>query len=154
MRIYIEEDSKALLAKNNKKILDRLNKYLVNKYDVIYLYSKEGIFQVYDNNIFKINIKTEHIENTCIDPTNENNNLQLLIDDSVSQKEIVYQLPFDHISIPVSIHTYSLNKYGLKLIIEFNENITPINYYFEYNPTNKNNNLPIEDINVFLSLLN
>jgi len=154
MRIYIEEDSKALLAKNNKKILDRLNKYLVNKYDAIYLYSKDGIFQVYDNNIFKINIKTEHIEKRYIDPTNENNNIQLLIDDSVLQKEIVYQIPSEHISIPVTVHTYSLNKYGVKLIFEFNENIKPINYYFEYNITNKNNNLPIEDINVFLSLLN
>lgn len=153
MRIYIEEDNKPLLAKNNKKILDRLNKYLVNKYDAIYLYSKEGIFQIYDNNIFKINIKTDHIENRYIDPANENN-LQLLIDDSVSQKEIVYQLPFEHISIPVSIHTYSLNKHGLNLIVEMNENIRPINYYFEFNPTNKNNNLPMEDINVFLSLLN
>jgi hypothetical protein len=90
--------------------------------------------------------------------------ITLVIDDSIIQKNLVHQLPYDHVNIPLTIHKYSLNKnknnkLGLMLVVEFIENkgnnLKPINYFFEYGTEiGYNNNLPIEDINVFLSLLN
>jgi DNA gyrase/topoisomerase IV subunit A len=91
-----------------------------------------------------------------------------LIDDSNTEKEIVNQLPYEHVKTQILTHIYSLNKKnnnGLFLVIEFiknleeENNVKPINYYFEYTqPLVKskigNTDIPLEDINVFLSLLN
>ena len=97
--------------------------------------------------------------------THDGKNITLIIDDSVIVKELAHQIPFEHIKIPVTSHTYSLNKkntHGVFLVIEYIEKyegiIKPINYYFEYKQKNNDNsncnNIPLEDINVFLSLLN
>ena len=171
MKIYIQEESGFFLAKKDKKnnitkIIEKLDKYLINKENIIDIYSKQGIYQINENKIHKLNIKTEkHHENILI-KNEDGKNVILLIDDSIIEKEVVYQIPYDHVNIPLCVHKYSLNnkpnksKNTITLVIEFIQNnkgtLNPINYYFEYNSIIGDNisNIPTEDINVFLSLLN
>lgn len=184
MKIYIDQEKSSStsfldLAKNSKnhnkvnKILEKLEKYIISKESIVDVYSKEGIYQVNENQTYKLYVKSEKIhENIVLKKAGENDcdddkNVTLLIDDSIIQKDLVHQLPYDHINIPLTIHKYSLNKnknnkMGLILVIEFIENkdsngnnLKPINYYFEYgSEIGDSNNLPLEEINVFLSLLN
>ena len=176
MKIYVEETSLSSsptqllhLAKDNKnvskinKILLKLEPYLVKKSHINDIYSKEGMYQVNENRTHKLFIKSEKNNESLVLKTNDNKNITLVIDDCVIEKDQVYQIPYEHINIPLITHTYSLNKknaYGLTLVIEFIDNTNntngiakPINYYFEYNSKN-DVNIPLEDINVFLSLLN
>jgi hypothetical protein len=179
MKIYVENDSLPLLLllnstkdnKNNiklKKILGKIDKYLVKKEHVIDIYSKIGIYQVHENQIYKLHVKSETPHEDIILKTSDDKNITLLIDDSNTEKEIVNQLPYEHVKTQILTHIYSLNKKnnnGLFLVIEFiknleeENNVKPINYYFEYTqPLVKskigNTDIPLEDINVFLSLLN
>jgi hypothetical protein len=183
MKIYVDQEKPSstssilALAKNSKnhnkvnKILERLEKYIISKESIVHVYSKEGIYQVNENQIYKLYVKTEKIHENIVlkksdDDDDDDKIVTLVIDDSVIEKVLVHQIPYEHVNIPLIIHKYSLNKnknnkVGLMLVIEFIEkkdnkdNLKPINYYFEYGPeVGYNNNLPIEDINVFLSLLN
>jgi hypothetical protein len=186
MKIYVEEGTSSSsssssssflgLAKHDKshskiqKILKKIEPYLVDKQHVIDIYSKEGIYQVNDNTTHKLYIKSEKIHNDIILQRPDDKTVTLIIDDSIIEKEITHQIPFEHVTIPLTIHRYSLNKkvknntHGLVLVIEFidsgdKENMRPINYYFEHRQPNNakfgdGNNIPTEDINVFLSLLN
>jgi len=177
MKIYIDQEkspsqasppSFLALAKDSKnrnklnKILEKLEKYIISKESIVDIYSKEGIYQVNENQTYKLHIKSEKIHENIVFETDDKQ-ITLLIDDSIIQKDLVHQLPYDHLNIPLIIHKYSLNKNnksGLMLVIEFIENndkkgnLKPINYYFEcVSEIGYTNNLPIEDINVFLSLL-
>lgn len=182
MKIYIDQENSAsqaspsflALAKDSKnrnklnKILEKLEKYIISKESIVDIYSKEGIYQVSENQTYKLHIKSEKIhENIVFEKSEHAENITLLIDDSIIQKVMVHQLPYEHVNIPLIIHKYSLNKnknnkLGMTLVIEFiqnndkkHDNIKPINYYFECaSEIGYSNNLPIEDINVFLSLLN
>jgi hypothetical protein len=180
MKIYVEQEKSLSssfldLAKNSKnhnkvnKILEKLEKYIISKESIVDVYSKEGIYQVNENQIYKLYVKSEKIhENIVLKNSqyedDDDKQITLVIDDSIIQKNLVHQLPYDHVNIPLTIHKYSLNKnknnkLGLMLVVEFIENkgnnLKPINYFFEYGTEiGYNNNLPIEDINVFLSLLN
>jgi len=182
MKIYVEEESSSSssflgLAKHDKnhakiqKILKKIEPYLVEKQHIIDIYSKEGIYQVNDNTTHKLYIKSEKTHDDIILKRPDDKNVTLIIDDSIIEKETTHQIPFEHVNIPLTIQRYSLNKKvknnvsGLVLVIEFidvnntKENMRPINYYFEYRSPNNpkfgdGNNIPTEDINVFLSLLN
>jgi len=176
MKIYVEETSLSdsptpllHLAKDKKntlninKILDKLQHYLVKKNRVNDVYTKQGIYQVNSGEIYKLHIKNDKNNDVISLRTSSNKIITLLLDDSEVEKEIVYQLPYEHIIIPLLKQTYILkneNNTKLSLVIEFietiinnNEMIKPINYYFEYNSKN-DANIPLEEINVFLSLLN
>jgi hypothetical protein len=186
MKIYVEQEKESAsrsksfldLAKDPKnhnkvsKILEKLEKYIISKESIVDVYSKEGIYQVNENQTYKLHVKSEKTHENIVlkksdDEDDDDKIVTLVIDDSIIQKDLVHQLPYDHINIPLSIHKYSLNKnknnkLGLMLVIEFIENkdskgnnLKPINYYFEYgSEIGHTNNLPTEDINVFLSLLN
>ena len=183
MKIYIDQEKSAsqasppsflALAKDSKnrnklnKILKKLEKYIISKESIVDIYSKEGIYQVSENQTYKLHIKSEKIHENIVFETDDKQ-ITLLIDDSIIQKDLVHQLPYDHLNIPLIIHKYSLNKnknknnkLGMTLVIEFiqnndkkHDNVKPINYYFECaSEIGYSNNLPIEDINVFLSILN
>ena len=183
MKLFVEKESASSLLslakdKNSvklNKILTKLEPYLIKKTHSIDIYSKHGIYQVNENETYKINIKSEKSHKNIVLNKNDKNdkNITLVIDDSVIEKEILHQLPYEHINIPLIVQKYSLNKNAKNmndfvLVIEFidkdnnnnnnkkeneNANAMPINYYFEYNSKN-GNNIPTEEINVFLSLLN
>ena len=161
MKIYIEDNNNTILKNlaSNKKILHNIDKYLVDKKNITKFYSKYGFFHVNDNKIYSTKIITDNVYKKKV--ICEKNEINLLIDNSKLEKHIAFQLPYEHVSMPLIIHSYvnSINK-NLKLVVEnlysndniIMENITPINFYFEY--CLENNVIPIEDINVFLSLLN
>jgi len=170
MKLYVVEDKPSplsflALAKDKKnrakmnKIILKLEKYLIKKQNIIDIYSKQGIYQINENQMHKLYVKSENPHENIILKNGDDKNITLVIDDSIIEKELVNQIPYEHVTIPLIIHKYSLNKknsLGPFLVVEFfadnEEQLMPINYYFEYD--NNDNNIPIEDINVFLSLLN
>jgi len=156
MKIYIEDNNNTILKKlaSNKKIMHNIEKYLVNKKNITKIYSKYGFFDINDNKIYSTKIITDNVYKKKV--IYEKNEINLLIDNSKLEKHIAFQLPYEHVCMPLIINTYvnTVNK-NLKLVVEnlySTGDITPINFYFEY--CLENNVIPIEDINVFLSLLN
>jgi hypothetical protein len=162
MKIYIQENKLPFLANSNKKKLENLEKYLISEESIIDIYSKQGMYQINDNKTYKLYTKSEKVHKNIIiqNDINEKKEVILVVDDSEIIKETVYGIPCDHINIPLIIKKYSLNKNNkssILLVIEFvkKDTLIPINYFFEYNKKYEaNNNIPTEDISVFLSLLN
>lgn len=159
MKIYIEDNNTIL--KNlalNKKILHNIEKYLVDKKIINKIYSKNGFFDINDNKIYSTKIVTDNVDKKKI--ICEKKEFNLLIDNSKLEKRIAFQIPYEHVCMPLIINRYvnNINK-NLKLVIEnlySNDSIsagdiTPINFYFEYSL--ENNAIPIEDISNFLLLL-
>ena len=156
MKIYIEDNNNTILKNlaSNKKIMNNIEKYLVDKKNITKIYSKYGFFDINDNKIYSTKIITDNVSKKKV--ICEKNELSLLIDNSKLEKHIAFQIPYEHVCVPLITHSYvnSMNK-NLKLVVEnlySMEDIRPINFYFEY--CLENNVIPIEDINVFLSLLN
>jgi hypothetical protein len=158
MKIYVE-DRNNIIFKNlvsNTKIMHNIEKNLVNKQFINKIYSREGTYQINNNQTYNLRIISE---NVCKEKVTLNNKTyNLVIDKSKIEKNITFQIPYQHICIPLFIYNYAIdsNKH-LKLVIENlyndkNKELIPIDYYFEYNM--ENNKIPMEDINVFLSLLN
>jgi len=125
-----------------------LKKYYNNSKKIIFIYSNEGVFQINDNTIMKMNIVKDKI--------NKMSN-GIIVDES----EIVYEkhthIPFEHVFQNTIQHIYKISPSSkLKLVIEENpETFVPIDFYFETNIEDKIYNPIIkDDLNVFLSLLN
>jgi hypothetical protein len=158
MKLYIK----------NYKPIDILNKielleqyYVTNKHS-IEIISDDGIFYVDEKKSYKINIILDKLVEL------KSNNLELLLDKSIYNNIVNYQLPLSHIVFYVTSFYYLINsKSKIKLVIEGKyennnnkvtnkyHNFTPTNFYFEI-PNEKTNFelLNNDDLNVFLSLLN
>jgi hypothetical protein len=157
MKIYVNDKINSIKVTSFLKS-KKMEQYLIDKTNVINIYSREGIFQVIENNTYKTFIQSEEIENKII------NNVNCLIYKSLLDKKKVHQIPFDHIIIPSIIFKYSLsNNSQCNLIIECIQNqmtekpdeLKPINYYFEINKEVDYDILNfMQDSNVFLSMLN
>lgn len=151
MKIYIDEKwnpSKLLNFVKSKK----MEEYLVDKINIINIYSKEGVYEVNENNTYKVYITSEESENKII------NNVNYIFYKSVVDKKLVYQLPNEHINVPTLILKYSANpKLPFKLVIECvnGDNLKPVDYYLEIDPKIEYNiSNFVQDSSVFLSLLN
>jgi hypothetical protein len=121
MRIYFTQ--------NTNKLVKAVEKYFITTKYEIFAYSTEGIFTIDHANIYKLNIQ----DNKAANYENYYNNICVTIDKTVIIKEIVNQLPPEHVIILKKINTYKIdNKSNIKLIIEFNSSIDKIiDYYFE-----------------------
>ncbi len=138
----------------------KMEKYLVQREKLVDIYSKNGIYQIDDNNTYKLIIKNEETEDLEID------NIKYWMDKTVIEKKLVSQLPNEHLCIPLIKLVYSLNeKAECKFIVECllnnhnkeatYDNLRPFNYYFQINSVLKNDILNyMQDSNVFLSMLN
>ena len=151
MKIYIDEKwnpSKLLNFVKSKK----MDEYLLDKINIINIYTKEGIFEVNENNTYKVYITSEESENKII------NNVNYIFYKSIVDKKLVYQIPNEHINVPTLILKYSANpKLPFKLVIECvnGDNLKPVDYYFEIDPKIEYNiSNFVQDSSVFLSLLN
>jgi hypothetical protein len=129
----------------------------------IEIISDDGIFYINDKKFSKMNIISDKLVEL------RSNYLELLLDKSVYNNEIVHHLPLNHINTHITSFYYSINsKSKIILVIEGkyeNEisnkitnkyhNFIPTNFYFEV-PNEKTNFelLNNDDLNVFLSLLN
>jgi hypothetical protein len=167
MKIYIDDYNPYTLS----NCLNKIKKYLINKYQYIEIYSDDGIFYIDDLGIYKIII----IQDETIKYTSAQTNCKFLIDRTKSYKENVTTIPLNHINNTIHKYEYKLDlKSKIKLVIEGtidpnsndinnnkdnqdnqSNNFIPNNFYFEILDKNIdfnelfNNN----DLNVFLSLL-
>jgi hypothetical protein len=157
MKIYIQH--------YNLNNIASLDKYLYSETTHIDIYSNEGIFMVDNTQIFKLKITDKDvykIENYGVNFSGSNNKHTLLIDESVIEKEPVFQIPQDHIAIKLTTFTYKMyQKSNVSLVIEGTYNqpgnngrydgFEPRDFYF----ISSSNLTEIKDnLCVFLSLLN
>lgn len=152
MKIYVEDRNNIILNNLdlNTKVMYKIEKYLSHCQVINKIYSKRGLYEINENKIYNIKLISDKVEKRKL--IFEKNEYTLLIDSSKNEKIMTFQIPYEHICIPLKVTTYvKKSNPNLKLIIESLYD-KPINYYFEYNL--ENNVIPIEDINVFLSLLN
>jgi len=151
MKIYIDNYS----AEKMHKKLGSFNDYLLNKTNVIEVYSDEGIFVVEQNNISKITYLDKPINKVKY-----SDKINFIIDSSETNQTIVNQLPFDCIILKIETHNYQLNtRSKIKFVINFalikNTDYKLHDFYFIVSDdVDINSPLFKEDINVFLSLLN
>jgi hypothetical protein len=141
----------------------------LSKKNIIEIISDEGIFYVDEKKFYKMNIISDALVKL------KSNNFELLLDKSLYNNDLVYQVPFDYIDFYITTFYYAINsKSKIKLVIEGNyyvtdnkvidkdkiiinkyHNFTPSNFYFE--APNEKTDFEIlnnDDLNVFLSLLN
>ena len=82
----------------------------------------------------------------------------IIVDNSITNKKEVNQIPVDSIIIPVKMLYYSTDKKSkIKLLIQISSETdeTILDFYFEINEDVDVNNIFIKnELNVFLSLLN
>lgn len=145
MKIYIENyDIQKLLP-----LVDQFEKYVVNKNNAIQVYSEDGIFEIDENKIYKIDILKDKTTSVV-----HENKWDLLIDESETAKIIANWLPLDHHIIKTQVKRYRVVKTkgcDMELVFIFNEMGIPIDFYIE---TQNMDNFFAEHINVFLSMLN
>lgn len=152
MKVYIKNVFN--INKLSSIIVKQSEKFnLIEKKQKLIIYTKEGIYEIDEKNTYKLIMNFENTEKIII------NNLDFLVDKTVITKERTFQIPTEHINVPLLILTYSLEKKNyIKLVIEClveNEIINPIDFYFIIDIENTSDiNNYIEDINVFLSMLN
>ena len=120
MKIYIEN-----FNIKNIKNLNNIDKYLYKQYYQLFLYTKNNICKIINNNIYTLNIIDKDIEYYKLD------DLNLLIDKSYYKTNyIIYSIPIDHTFEKIHIKEYKFhNISNFKLIIEFKNN-TIYDFYF------------------------
>lgn len=165
MKIYIKDYNPMDVLKKIKLI----DEYYYSTKKYIEIISDSGIFYINDKNFYKINIVLDELVELKI------TDLDILLDKSIYNNDIIYQLPFNYIDSHITAFYYAINsKSKIKLVIEgkYNEitdneidkdkiimnkyyNFSPTNFYFEA-PNEKTDFelLNNDDLNVFLSLLN
>ena len=115
MKIYIEA------KKINEDLLNHTIKE-INNYKLIY--SDDGIYKIFKDNIYKINIIDKPIKYFSI------NGNTLLIDESkINYEKNITTIPFRHKLKNINEVNYKLNR-ELSLKILYNNN-SQIDYYFE-----------------------
>ena len=154
MKIFIKDYSVQQVAALIKQRL--LKKYLVGSSVFIRILSEEGFFTITQNKLIQ-NV----LHSDCHVLLNHNQ-WTLLLDKSETRPRVAYQVPFNHTTLEVVCHYYSVNKNNplIQLVVEetrdTDTNLYVVtDFYFE---TQKNLNeseiINNADLNVFLSLLN
>jgi hypothetical protein len=157
MRIYINHLNLDILS----NILDILKDYYIGFETYIQIYAIDGIYQIFECLIKKIN----YIDNNIKIVNNYYNNYTLIEDPSYFTTEITNKLPPEHISITLKRCFFGTNKKSnVKMVIEGlpldknqnnNFNIKPNDMYFEIdNNSDINDSFIKKEIIMFLSLLN
>ncbi len=152
MRIYL----KYYTVSDIMKRISYFDKYHIGTNHYYEIFSEEGIFQVTNNAIFKMNTVDAKIMNV-----KRSDGHELIIDKTTINLTNYHQIPSYHIVSPVSCFIYQTKRSGPKLVIEgkyspqTNPSIekdkylgfAPSNFYFDVNSET-------DDINGFLSMLN
>ena len=151
MKIYINNLNIDLLP----NIMTLIKDQYVDAENYILLYTTDGIYQINNNDIKKINTVDCDIK---MHP-NYYENYTLIIDPSYYTMETVNKIPLEHISKNIKRSFFKLNKQStITLVVEgdvIEENVKPSDMYFEVdNNININDPFIKKEISVFLSLLN
>ena len=148
MKLYIENYSIQKMKENMKN----LHEYLKNTSKYLEGYSKEGIYCIKNNKMYKI----KNIDSKIQKHINYYKKYTILVDNSNIYSELAHQINFDHILLETTLLSYSLpNNPSIKLMIEMSNPDIIRDFYFEI-PENSDieNKLFKEELIVFLSLLN
>jgi hypothetical protein len=154
MKIFIKDYSVQQVAALTKQRL--LKKYHIKSAEFIRILSEEGFFTISQDKLI------QHILHSDCHVLLNHHRWTLLLDKSETRPQVAYQVPFNHTTLEVMCHYYSVNKNNLviQLVVEetrdTDTNLYVVtDFYFE---TQKNLNEPEiinnADLNVFLSLLN
>jgi len=150
MKIFVKDYN----LSNIKNLFHLLDKYLVNKTNYYDVFSSEGHFNIANNNIYKI----DHIDKCSKIYEKYSHGCSIIVDNSITNKKEVNQIPVDSIVIPIKMLQYSTDKKSkIKLLIQMSSETDEsiLDFYFEINEEVDVNNIFIKnEINVFLSLLN
>ena len=151
MRIYLD---KLWLNIN----FDNINNILSSSEELIYLYSNDGIFIIQNNRIMKIEINDGEI-NEIKDYID---NINITIDTTIIKKsrDVVSNIPFNHIKIDKKVNYYKLReKSPLTFIVEFiDNNVSDFyfileGYHAKYSNADLNNSSIKEDFVEFLDII-
>jgi hypothetical protein len=156
MKIYINNLNIEILP----TIMKLFNDYYINSKTYIQIYSIDGIYEIDESSVTKLNCFDNDIQIF----KNYYDNFTLILDPSYFITEKVNNINPEHISTRMKRCVFGLNKDSkIKLIIEGelfektanNCDINPKDIYFEMpNNTDINDALVKKEIIVFLSLLN
>ena len=119
MKIYLKNIS---IPKIQKQHVD---KYFIKNYKKNYIYTEEGIFNIDNNNLFKMKIKDRPLEKSVLA------GFDIYIDKSIMTKnEEYYHLPIHNYPEELTEEIYKLNaQSSLQMNIEMKENFIH-NLYF------------------------
>ena len=111
MKIYIKNYKPIDIFKKIKLI----DEYFLSKKNIIEIISDEGIFYIDEKKFYKINIISDALVEL------KSNNFDLLLDKSLYNNDLVYQVPLVHIDSYITTFYYAINsKSKIKLVIEGN----------------------------------
>ena len=154
MKIYVKDLNPCKIQ--NK--IHNISKHLRMVKKCYMIFSDDGIFEITNNHISKLNITKESssVYNT--------RDYTFIIDESVTMYSITNYIPHTHVIQHIAFSTYKINANSkVRLVIEWNItkepqlsfNDLPSDFYFEIDNEEKiDKEYIIKDINVFLSLLN
>jgi hypothetical protein len=127
-------------------------------------YSEQGIYQVTNKDIFKLNVITESSQRTIYE------NVHWILDETCLSREKVYQMPVEHVKITLMQHIFSQSPESkVSFVVEIllkdemclkNDGETllkeeiPLNivdFYFDVS-VKHSNDIPWQEINEFLLL--
>ena len=155
MKIFIKDYSIPQLSALIKQRI--LKKYHDRSFKFIRILSEEGFFTVTQNKLIQI------VHELDCHVLLNHNQWTFLLDKSETRPQVAYQVPFNHITLEVKSHYYSVNKNHplFQLVVEETRDTSSeasfvvTDFYFE---THKNLTeseiIENADLNVFLSLLN
>ena len=160
MRIYVDN-----LNMSNLK-LNKLDPYLISKNKKLELFSTEGLFIITGGNTFKVTILEEN--NTSY-INHFIGNLNIIVDDSRIELKKMYTVPNEHIMVENIEYTYKFSKnddtrlvincspkknvFNTKCNDQVKYDLEVMNFYFETQGQNVNEDVFKNKINKFLSLL-
>ena len=154
MKIFIKDYSLQQMAAVIKQRL--LKKYHIRSSNFIRILSEEGLFTVTQHKL----IQNVH-ESDCHASLNHHP-WTLLLDKSETRPQVAYQVPFNHTTLEVICHYYSVSKNNplIQLVVEETRDTNTslyvvTDFYFEtHNNLTDSEIINNADLNVFLSLLN
>jgi len=149
MKIYI----KNLELQNIKGNIELIKKYEIKNIKYIIFYSNDGIFELYNKNLYKLYQNDVKIISDCIIYSNKD--YELLYDYSFYNKEKIYNVPKLYKKKKIKKIHFKIEKSFLTFILEEEDNnIT--DFYFELDHKSKDkisNNIIKNEISSFLSIL-
>ena len=142
MRLYLKD-----LDIHNTQIANDLSGIVTNKKLVVDIYTADGIYQLADNKLVRLDIADHPGEEI------ECNGTSLIVDKSVTKRiASVYRIPSRHHICTVEKHTYSLRRQSKISLVAERVKSKIVQVYFE-TAEDINNYAIQEDFTTLLSLL-
>jgi hypothetical protein len=138
------------MKKMNFANINKLSKYQRSSVENVSIFSSDGLFVVDNKTIYKLSVVDDAISGSI-----HINGYDFIKDNTRITREVFNQIPADHFAISTNTTRYTTGpKSNVALIIE-KSFLKPSDLYFEIADGYTTNDISIiEDLNVFLSVLN